>query len=78
MRDRRLEFDDGPPPIDRIGDAPQDTDVAKLLNQPEPAAHRDIDRHAKRGDRQLLTLALVDEEIDQHFPRGIAEKLGSP
>mgnify|MGYP001824012841 CR=1 FL=1 len=76
MGNRRLELDDGAAPIDVVGYAPQNARVAKLLNQAKSSAHRDVDRHAKRGDRQLLAPAIMDEEVDQHFPGRIAEQLG--
>lgn len=51
MRYRWRQFDDAAPPVDRIGDASQDSRVAELLRQTQRAAHRYADGDAERTDR---------------------------
>lgn len=74
MGDGRFEFDDAATSVEGVGNPAQDTCVAKLLYQSQRAAHRDARCDAQRTDREILALAFVDEEIDEHLPGRISEQ----
>lgn len=73
MRHFRLQPYEGAPSVNRIGHAAGDAGIAEFLGEPQRAAHRNARRHAKRADRKALSLAFVNEEIDEHFPSRVAE-----
>ena len=61
-------------PVRRIGKPDQQPRVAKPLRKPHRAAFGYRGGDAERGHRQLFSVALVDEQVEQHIPRRLAEQ----
>ncbi len=76
MRDVGRDFHETPPAVRGIGQPEQNALVDEPLGEPHRAALGDGRGDAQRRHRKPFALALVREEIEQHVPRGLAEKFG--